>query len=98
MEQSFQDSMSILPLGRASTLQTKNEASPDRVLRARWEKRVMLARQIQQPGREIAYRTRGRTHGPITRLVSPSDLGSSSSPSCSSTSSTSTGKLGQYRW
>ena len=35
----------------------------------------MLARQIQQPVREIAYRTRGRTHGPITRLVSPSDLG-----------------------
>jgi redox-sensitive bicupin YhaK (pirin superfamily) len=25
--------------------------------------------------REIAHRTRGRTHGPITRLVSPSDLG-----------------------
>jgi redox-sensitive bicupin YhaK (pirin superfamily) len=35
----------------------------------------MLARQIQQPVREIVYRTRGRTHGPITRLVSPSDLG-----------------------
>jgi len=35
----------------------------------------MLARQIQQPVREIAYRTRGRTRGPITRLVSPSDLG-----------------------
>ena len=35
----------------------------------------MLARQIQQPVREIVYRTHGRTHGPITRLVSPSDLG-----------------------
>ena len=35
----------------------------------------MLARQIQQPVREIVYRTRGHTHGPITRLMSPSDLG-----------------------
>src|SRR5438067_1616946 len=35
----------------------------------------MLARQIQQPVREIVYRTRGLTHGPITRLMSPGDLG-----------------------
>ena len=35
----------------------------------------MLARQLQQPVREIVYRTRGDTHGPIARLVSPSDLG-----------------------
>ena len=35
----------------------------------------MLARQIQQPVREIVYRTRGQTHGPITRLMSPGDLG-----------------------
>jgi len=35
----------------------------------------MLARQLQQPVREIVYRTRGQTHGPITRLMSPSDLG-----------------------
>ena len=35
----------------------------------------MLARQLQHPVREIIYRTRGQTHGPITRLVSPSDLG-----------------------
>jgi len=35
----------------------------------------MLARQIQNPVREVVYRTRGHTHGPITRLVSPSDLG-----------------------
>jgi redox-sensitive bicupin YhaK (pirin superfamily) len=35
----------------------------------------MLARQIQQPAREIVYRTRGLTHGPITRLMSPGDLG-----------------------
>jgi redox-sensitive bicupin YhaK (pirin superfamily) len=35
----------------------------------------MLARRIENPVREIIYRTRGQTHGPITRLVSPSDLG-----------------------
>jgi redox-sensitive bicupin YhaK (pirin superfamily) len=35
----------------------------------------MLARQLHQPAREIIYRTRGHTHGPITRLVSPGDLG-----------------------
>jgi len=35
----------------------------------------MLAQQIQQPLREIIYRTRGSAGGPITRLVSPSDLG-----------------------
>jgi redox-sensitive bicupin YhaK (pirin superfamily) len=35
----------------------------------------MLARQIQQSVREIVYSTSGYTHGPITRLVSPSDLG-----------------------
>lgn len=34
----------------------------------------MLAQQIQQP-RAIVYRTRGHVGGPITRLVSPSDLG-----------------------
>src|SRR5205814_1145591 len=36
---------------------------------------TMFARQIANHGREIVYRTGGRTHGPITRLVSPSDLG-----------------------
>src|SRR5258708_39438667 len=35
----------------------------------------MLARQIRQPVRDIIYRTSGQTHGPITRLMSPSDLG-----------------------
>ncbi len=35
----------------------------------------MLSRQIQNPVREIVYRTRGHTQGAITRLVSPSDLG-----------------------
>src|SRR6267142_326067 len=69
--------MSILPRGTASTWlpRTKRDAPPDWLLRARWEVQVMLARQIQQPVREIVHRTSGRTHGPITRLVSPSDLG-----------------------
>jgi redox-sensitive bicupin YhaK (pirin superfamily) len=35
----------------------------------------MLANQLQQPVREIVHSTRGRKHGPIARLVSPSDLG-----------------------
>jgi redox-sensitive bicupin YhaK (pirin superfamily) len=35
----------------------------------------MLATQTRQSVREIAHRTRGRKRGPITRLVSPSDLG-----------------------
>ncbi len=34
-----------------------------------------MSRQIQNPAREIVYRTRGYKQGPITRLVSPSDLG-----------------------
>jgi redox-sensitive bicupin YhaK (pirin superfamily) len=34
-----------------------------------------LAQQIQLPVREIVRRTRGHTRGPITRLMSPSDLG-----------------------
>jgi len=35
----------------------------------------MLARQIEQPVREVIYRTKGHAGGPITRLMSPSDLG-----------------------
>ncbi len=35
----------------------------------------MLAYQVQEPVREIVHRTRGHTRGPITRLMSPSDLG-----------------------
>ena len=35
----------------------------------------MLAHQIEQTGRDIVHRTHGRAGGPITRLVSPSDLG-----------------------
>src|SRR5215470_3541183 len=35
----------------------------------------MLATQTKSSIREIVRRTHGRTRGPITRLVSPSDLG-----------------------
>jgi len=35
----------------------------------------MLAHQTREPVREIIYRTRGSMGGPITRLMSPSDLG-----------------------
>src|SRR5215510_6382487 len=35
----------------------------------------MLATKLKSATREIVYRTDGSTHGPITRLVSPSDLG-----------------------
>src|SRR4051812_39501982 len=35
----------------------------------------MFATQTQTRGREIVHRTRGHKRGPITRLVSPSDLG-----------------------
>ncbi len=35
----------------------------------------MLARQTELLSREIVHRTRGLTGGPITRLMSPSDLG-----------------------
>lgn len=35
----------------------------------------MLAQKLQPSVREIVHRTRGHTRGPITRLVSPSDLG-----------------------
>jgi redox-sensitive bicupin YhaK (pirin superfamily) len=35
----------------------------------------MMANPIQQSVREVVYRTRGTTGGPITRLMSPSDLG-----------------------
>jgi redox-sensitive bicupin YhaK (pirin superfamily) len=35
----------------------------------------MLARRIQAPAREVVHQTSGHTRGPITRLVSPSDLG-----------------------
>src|ERR1700730_6173376 len=74
MEQLFQNSMSILPAERHLS---SNEArcaaglAPARTL----EEQVMLAQQMHHPVREIVDRTHGRTHGPIPRLVSPSDLG-----------------------
>jgi redox-sensitive bicupin YhaK (pirin superfamily) len=34
-----------------------------------------MFQQVQTPVRRIVHRTRGHTHGPITRLMSPSDLG-----------------------
>src|SRR5450631_1070478 len=34
-----------------------------------------LERQEVAIARDIVYRTRGRAHGPVTRLMSPSDLG-----------------------
>src|SRR5258706_14297725 len=41
----------------------------------------MLAIQNQTaPARDIIYRTHGRARGPITRLVSPSDLGEAMKP------------------
>ncbi len=36
---------------------------------------MTLAQEIQSPTRNILHRTRGNTGGPITRLMSPSDLG-----------------------
>ncbi|MGN6106183.1 MAG: pirin family protein [Kofleriaceae bacterium] len=35
----------------------------------------MLARNLQQRARDVVHRTKGRGGGPITRLMSPSDLG-----------------------
>jgi redox-sensitive bicupin YhaK (pirin superfamily) len=40
----------------------------------------MSATQTQSAVREITHRTRGRKRGPITRLVSPSDLGEAMKP------------------
>ncbi|CAI1535069.1 Pirin [Serratia ficaria] len=36
---------------------------------------TVFARNAEPPMRRIAHRTRGQGHGPITRLMSPSDLG-----------------------
>ncbi len=35
----------------------------------------MLTNRLRRTVREMVYRTRGHTHGPITRLMSPGDLG-----------------------
>src|SRR5678815_875740 len=40
----------------------------------------MLATQTKPATRDIIYSTRGHTRGPITRLVSPSDLGEAMKP------------------
>jgi len=40
----------------------------------------MLALKRQETARRIVYKTSGRTHGPITRLMSPSDLGEALKP------------------
>lgn len=40
----------------------------------------MLANKLQESGRRIVYRTDGHTRGPITRLMSPSDLGEELKP------------------
>src|SRR5262252_9638328 len=41
---------------------------------------AMLAARTQPSIRNIIYSTRGTTRGPITRLVSPSDLGEAMKP------------------
>ncbi len=40
----------------------------------------MLTHDIQSPARKLVHRTSGRTHGPITRLMSPSDVGELTKP------------------
>jgi redox-sensitive bicupin YhaK (pirin superfamily) len=39
------------------------------------DSRSVVAPQAQRTARRIVHRTRGRTHGPITRLMNPSDVG-----------------------
>ena len=41
---------------------------------------TLIKRALKEKGREIVLRTRGSSHGPITRLVSPSDLGQAIKP------------------
>ena len=41
---------------------------------------TLIKRELKGKGREIVLRTRGSSHGPITRLVSPSDLGQAMKP------------------
>ena len=40
----------------------------------------LIKRKLKEKGREIVLCTRGSSHGPITRLVSPSDLGQALKP------------------
>jgi hypothetical protein len=41
---------------------------------------TLIKRELKGKGREIVLRARGSSHGPITRLVSPSGLGQSIKP------------------
>jgi hypothetical protein len=41
---------------------------------------TLIKTELKRKGREIVARTRGSSHGPITRLVSPSDLGHAVKP------------------
>jgi redox-sensitive bicupin YhaK (pirin superfamily) len=41
---------------------------------------TLIKKELNRKGREIVARTRGSSHGPITRLVSPSDLGQAIKP------------------
>src|SRR5207302_8249049 len=41
---------------------------------------TLIKTELKRKGREIVARTRGSSHGPITRLVSPSDLGHALKP------------------
>ncbi len=41
---------------------------------------TLIKRELKKNEREMVRRTRGTSHGPITRLVSPSDLGQAIKP------------------
>ena len=41
---------------------------------------TLIKRELKEKRREVVLRTRGSSHGPITRLVSPSDLGQAVKP------------------
>lgn len=41
---------------------------------------TLIKKEPKTKGRKIVARTRGSSHGPITRLVSPSDLGRALKP------------------
>ena len=41
---------------------------------------ALIKKELKEKGREIVLRTRGSSHGPITRFVSPSDLGQTIRP------------------
>ena len=41
---------------------------------------TLIKKELKEKEREIVLRTRGSSHGPVTRLVSPSDLGQAIKP------------------